>query len=228
KTDANFVESIEATFTVRAFGASYHNAFGFQFPTVTSNHISSVTGYVLKANTIFDMASNGTELNQSKATFIVYDDAFDIMSHPGEGIGVNTTPGAPYVDPVTITINIVFEPNTVTYDDLDIGNLNPFIVMKQERGYEVHLANFEPTDLFDASLFGVYDDDSNPSTNRYFLTDRNLPWAINIPDNFSYMNEKSEISMGYLKFILWAESEGVLFPDWYMDVDDYRNDLHIY
>lgn len=228
KNDQGFVNFVNATFTVEAFGASFHNAFGFQFPDVTPNQVSSVTGYVLKDNTIFNMANNGVELNQSKATFIVYDDAFNIMQHPGSGIGVNTTPGSSYVNPETIEIIITFVPNSVTYEDLNIGNFNPFIVTKQNRGYEVHLANYEPTDLFDLALFNYYNDDSNPATGRYFVTDKNLPWAINIPADFGHMNEKAEISTGYLKFIEWAESAGANFPDWYENNPGYINEANIY
>lgn len=228
KTDAGFVETIDAIFTVKAFGASFHNAFGFQFPTVTPDAITSVSGSVMGTNTMFNLASNGTELNQTKATFLVYDDSYSIMQHPGSGIGVNTTPGADYVSPVTIALNIVFEENTVTYEDLNIGNFNPFIVINQDRDFEVHLANYEPTDLFDISIFETLNDDSDPSINRYFLTQNNLPWALNIPEDFRYLNEKSKISAGYLKFIEWAESEGEAFSDWYLDISGYRDADKLY
>ncbi|NPD44279.1 MULTISPECIES: LruC domain-containing protein [unclassified Lentimicrobium] len=228
KGDNNYVTDIEAVFTVKAFGASFHNAFGFQFPSIVPSDVLSVTGSVFKPSTIFNMASNGIEAAQTKATFIVYDDAFDIMSHPGSGIGVNTTPGSDYVEPVSVTINITFVANSVSFNDLDIGNFNPFIVMKQDRGYEVHLAGYEPTDLFDSNLFGVYDDDSNAGIARYFLTENNLPWAINIPDGFDYMNEKARINTGYLMFTTWAQSGGVSYPDWFVNEPGYRNEANIY
>ena len=171
KNDNNFVNSVVATFTLEAFGASFHNAFGFQFPGITPSNVASVTGTVLKNNFIFNLASNGVEQNQSIATFIVYDDAFDIMQHPGSGIGINTDPSAAYVSPGTIELVITFVPSTVTSDDLNIGEFNPFIVMKQNRGFEVHLVNYAPTDLFDASLFTTFDDDSSPADERYFITE---------------------------------------------------------
>lgn len=228
KDDNNFVNTVVATFTVKAFGASFHNAFGFQFPAISPSDITSVTGYVLKENSIFNMETNGVEMDQSIATFIVYDDAFDIMQHPGSGIGENTTPGAPYVEPVIIELMITFNPSTVSYEDLNIGSFNPFIVMKQDRGFEVHLANYEPTDLFDVSLFATGNDDSNAASGRYFVTDRNLPWAINIPANFNHMIEKYEISTGYLKFIEWAESAGNSYPDWHENNAGYIDDTRIY
>ena len=228
KTDNEIVDSIKATFIIKAFGASFKNGFGFQFPSIDPNDITSVTGYSLKPTTIFDLNSNGTEANQSKATFIAYDDPTVLMLYPGSGIGVNTTPGVLYVEPDTIVLHIIFEPNTITYEDLDIGNFNPFIVINENINCEVHLTNHEPTDLFDLSLFGTFQDDSDPSIGRYFLTENNLPWAINIPENLDYVIEKTEINLGYLKFIEWAESGGTVYEDWYKNISGYRDDSKIY
>lgn len=228
KGDDNFVESVDATFVVKAFGASFHNAFGFQFPDVLPSDVASVTGGVFKNNTIFNMAANGVESDQSKATFIVYDDAYDILQHPGNGIGVNTSPEASYVEPVSLNLNIVFENDAVSFEDLNIGNFNPFIVMKQDRDFEVHLANYEPTDLFNTNMFGTFDDDSNPGNDVYFVTENNLPWAINIPEGFNYMKEKAEISTGYLHFVQWAESGGTLYQDWYLEAPGYINSSQLY
>jgi len=223
--DGTYVDYIDATFIIKAFGVSYHNSFGFQFADVNTEDINNVTGYVLKGGTIFDISTNGTENNQTKATIIVFDDTFDLMQSTG-GIGVNTSPGYTYVTPDTIEMRITFESNSVTFEDLDIGNFNPFLVINQNRDYEVHLVDFEPTDLFDQSLFLTHDD--NSQNGRYFLTVNRLPWAINIPENFNYVNEKVDISSGYLKFIEWAESDGISFPDWYQDEPGYRNSSNIY
>lgn len=61
KGDNNYVTDIEAVFTVKAFGASFHNAFGFQFPGIAPGDVASVSGSVFKPSTIFNMASNGVE-----------------------------------------------------------------------------------------------------------------------------------------------------------------------
>ena len=223
----DYVDNITALFTVRAFGASFHNSFGFQFATVEPGDITDVSGYVLKANTIFNITDKGLESNQEKATIIVYDDSYDLMAHVG-GIGVNTDPNQQYVTPATVSINIVFEPNTVTYTELDIGNFNPFIVINQNRLYEVHLADFPPTDLFDVGLFNTGADASIPAENKYFVTSNNLPWSINISELSPWVIEKTPINLGFLKFIEWAESEGTLYDDWYLDKTGYRDENFIY
>jgi LruC domain-containing protein len=42
-----------------------------------------------------------------------------------------------------------------------------------------------------------------------------LPWALNIPSQWAYPSEQSEISSAYLDFKTWAESSGQNKPDWY-------------
>lgn len=235
KDNQNRVLSISSTFTVYAFGASFHNAFGFDLPHVNNNQIISVSGSDIESGGIFTIASNGLEQNQDNATVIVYDDSYRIMTHPGVGIGVNTVENAPYVDPYSIVIDILFYANgsfgsggAVMFDDLDIGNFNPFIVVNQVRGREVHLPNYPPTNLASSSFFGTFNDDSDAGSDRYYKSENNLPWAINIPEVFDYPYEKRVIVSAYLKFAEWAENSGSVFDDWYKDKTGYRNSTFIY
>ena len=229
------VQNITATFIVYAFGASFHNGFGFQFPNVAPNRIKSVTGYNIAPNSIFSLTTNGLEKKQSKATVIVYDDSWRLMPYPGKGIGVNTEMDAPFVTPDTIVMHITFYDNgtfapggAVQYNTLDIGNFNPFIVVNQQRGVEVHLPNHAPTDLVDKDLLGTGDDNSIPAEGRFYKTKKNLPWAINIPQVFIWPIEKQDITQAYNYFGEWAESDGTLFPDWYEDKAGYRNNSLLY
>ena len=235
KDQQDRVQTVNATFIVYAFGASYHNGFGFQLPNVSPDQIISVTGSDLASNTIINLDANGLEHSQSKATVIVYDDSWRLMPYPGTGIGVNTELASDYVDPDTLVMQMTFYDNgafapggPVTYNDLDIGNFNPFIFVNQERGVEVHLPGYPPTDLVDTSLFSTLDDATNVATGVYYKTDKNLPWAINTPVVFEYPIEKQDITQAYLHFAEWAQSNGTIFPDWYENKSGYRNDALIY
>ena len=226
---------IKATFTIYAFGAGFYNGFGFTLPNVSPNQINNVTGYSLKNNSIIHLASNGLEAGQSKATVVVYDDSFDQMQHPGIGIGVNTDPSAPYVTPATLVVEMDFMDNgvvpaggAISFSQLDIGNFNPFIIVNQNRDVEVHLPDEAPSSLANAGMLSTGDDDSDPSSNRYYLTETNLPWAINLPVVFEYPIEKQDITQVYNHFAEWAESSGTLYPDWYLDLPGYRNSWLIY
>lgn len=222
------IKDITATFKIRAFGAALHNGFGFSFPNVNPNSIISVTGYQIQSGSIYNLASNGTESAQSQATFIVLDDPFNIMQHPGSGIGVNTDHPAPYVEPVTITLFIDFVDNTVSYSQLNIGQFNPFLVVNQVRGMEIHLPDYTPTSLVNPAYWGTFEDDTNPSIGRFYKTTDNLFWAINIPETFDYPNEKQVILGAYNHFAAWAQSDGVAYPDWYKNLPGYRNSSAIY
>lgn len=235
KDDQDRVLRINATFTINAFGASFHNAFGFELPNVANNQIISITGYIIEPHGIFNIAANGLELGQSNATIIVFDDTYNVMTHPGVGVGVNTVDGAPYVTPEIVNLELVFYNDgafaaggPITFGDLDIGNFNPFIVINQVRGKEVHLPDYAPTSLADQSLFGTLNDDSDPSSDRYYKSENNLSWAIQTPSVFEYPYEKSEIIEAYINFGEWAESRGAKKADWYVKKAENRNENHIY
>ena len=224
---ANKLESVTATFVIKAFGASYENGFGFQLSDAIDPADLTVTGYDLTEDYI-TLSPNGTEAGQSKPTIIVFDNAYGQMDHPGVGIGVNTEPSAPYVQPKTIVVEISFPSGQYAFNDLDIANFNPFLIVNKDRAVEVHLPDYLPTDLADASLLGTFEDSSNPGENRYYKTEGNLPWAINIYETFDYPIEKQEVVWAHLKFAEWATSGGVLFPDWYKNLSGYRNNSLIY
>lgn len=224
---ANFIEQIKCTFTLQAFGASFENGFGFQLAGNIDPFDLTVSGYSLTENYI-TLEANGTEADQTKPTIIVFDNAFGLMPHPGMGIGVNTETNAPYVDPVTFTVLINFKPNTYTYNDIDIANFNPFLIVNKNRSVEIHLPNFAPTALADMGVFGTGEDSSDPNSGRFYLTDTNLSWAINIYEKFDYPIEKQEALWVYSKFAEWAMSGGAQFPDWYKNLSGYRNSSLIY
>lgn len=235
KNDQEVVQNINATFTIKAYGASLHNGFAFTLPTVDPQDIESVTGYNIAAGSIFNLDSKGLEMGQSKATIIVFDDVRRIMPQTSGGIGVNTQEQYPFVDEVAIDIDINFIDGAITFNQLNIGNFNPFIIVNSVidgspgiRGLEVHLPNYEPSDLMDFSYFDTQDDNSQPISGKYFITENNLPWAINIPDDFDWVTEFNDITGAYLMFGEWAESNGINYPDWYKDESGYRNESLIY
>ena len=228
------VVEIECVSIVMAIGASFHNGFGFELEDISPDLIISATGYDLPENTFINLNANGTETSQENATFIVFQDAYDILQYPGSGIGINTSPAAPYVEPDTVTMTIIFmedgEPAPgelpINPATLNIAGFNPFIFVNENRGKEIHLPDYPPTDLVDPSYFDTYDDDSG--NGKWYKTVNNLPWAINIVGGFDYPIEKADILLGYLKFADWAESSGAIYTDWYEDVPGYRNPTYIY
>lgn len=222
----NKVVEIKSKIVVKAIGAAYKNGFGFELG-VSPSVISNVTGQVITEN-IVNRNSNNTEAGQTKAVVIITDNVYNVLPYPGGGeTGVNTVIGAPYVTPDTTDIIITFS-QPADLSTLGSPPYNPFIFVNQDRTKEVHLADKTPTDLHNTSLFGTSQDDSNPEIGRYYKTNNNLPWAINIVQNFDYPIEKNQITSGYLKFGTWAESSGQQFPNWPLNQPGYRSEEHIY
>jgi len=223
----NKVTDINGSFVVRAIGAGFSNGFGFQFdnsPIQPSDLIAE--GYVLTENYI-SLNESGTENNQEKITFIVFDNAKTILL-PAGGFGVNVDPTAPYVDPDTVNLYITFSNLEFSVESLNLGSFNPFLIIDGNRDKEVHLPDYPPTSLANTSLFGTQNDDSNPQTGKYYKTANNLPWAICIAESYNYTKEKSRITSAYLKCAEWAESSGSLYNNWYLDISGYRNEGNIY
>jgi len=221
----NKAVQIQIQLVVKAMGAAFKSGFGIQLP-VSPSQIASVTGYKLKDNYIF-LNGKGTESGQSKVTIIAFDNGYKILTYPGSGLGINTTPGAPYVTPDTISIVV----NLTTPVDLSVIGTppyNPFLISNLDRGREIHLINKPPTDLANLSYFGTQSDNSIPTAGRYYVTANNLPWALDIPDPFDIPVEKAPISELYTKFIPWAESGGQSYYDWFKSKAGYRNTEFLY
>ncbi|MEA3504262.1 MAG: LruC domain-containing protein [Bacteroidota bacterium] len=221
----NELVSLTSKYKLRAIGASFENGFGFQLGC-TPDKITAVSGIDVPG-TYVDLTANNTENGQSKATIIVFENAYDILTHPGGALGINTTIGAPYVEPELMTVEVTMA-TPVSTSITGMAPYNPFLIVDGERGREVHLPNNAPTDLAETSLFGTQNDNSIPSEGRYYKTEQNLPWAIDIPSEFAYPVEKVEIIEAYNHFVEWAESSGDDYDDWYLDETGYRNSDNIY
>jgi LruC domain-containing protein len=220
----NKVVEINAELTVRAIGATLRNAFALQFNTTPAN-VKSVTGQRLSGR-VFALNANGTEQKQSKAVVPIFDDPFILLNDTDSSIITNTYEGQ-FSEPKTLNVKIEFI-TPIALSDFGTAPYNPFLVAGGIRGKEIHLPSNEPTDLADKSKFGTGDDDSYLAFKKYYMSDTNLPWAINIPVQFAYPLEKRDITRAYLKFNEWALSKGTQYMDWYVDKAGYRDNSKIY
>jgi LruC domain-containing protein len=229
----NEIVEIKARFITRALGASFHNALGFSLMGIPSKSVIRAVNSFDYANSrkYFTIADNGVEAGQSLATIIVFEDAFKVLPHPGSGTGVNTTIGSPYVEPKLVEILITLKENGQTLGDpvnfleWPLSNFNFFMVAKADegRGIEIHLADYQPTDLADKSMFGTQDDRSNPGQLYTYRSKNNLPWAISTMTSFEYPIEKADLVKTHLKFGPWAETSGRQYSNWYLDLSGYTN-----
>ncbi|MCF8368664.1 MAG: LruC domain-containing protein [Bacteroidales bacterium] len=216
---------IYINFIVKAVGASNVNGFGFQLNDIPPDMIETVSGMVLEQGYV-TLNANGTEANQSNAVIIVTESVEDVINR-SEGSMFNTVVDNPAGTSDTTEILIHF---TYPIDPslINSNTYNPFVIKEMDRGIEIHLPNFHPTDLMNVSLLGTGNDASDPDLGKYYVTETNLPWGLMIMDVFEYPVEKSQIIDAYNYFGAWAESGGDSYPDWYLDISGYRNESEIY
>jgi LruC domain-containing protein len=224
----NKIVETKADFVIRAIGGSLRNGFGFQLTgcTIPASAITC-TGSNLTEDYI-SLLSNGLESQQAKPTIIVFDNAFQSSLKSTSIFGMNVQPGEPFHVPDTVKIHLTYPPNTYSLSQLNFTSFNPFLIVNKVRGKEIHLADFPPTSLADPAYFGTSSDFSNPSSNTYYKTRNNLPWALNFPVTFDYPSEKQDIMNAYLKMADWAQSGGTQYMDWYKNLPGYRNSGSIY
>ena len=190
---SNLVTRIEGNFTIDNIGGAQPNGFALFLP-IDPNFVDDVQGQVINANFI-SINANGTESNTAANETVIF-------------IAGNT------IEMQGDTVNIGIDFNTpVNYEDLGLVPFNPFLISNGERPREIHLPDFPPTSK--AALLSSSDDDSDPGNDRYYKTTTNLPWALNIFDEFVPPSESIPITIEYPRFVNWANSGGTQDLDWY-------------
>ncbi|GAB2990071.1 LruC domain-containing protein [Cyclobacterium sediminis] len=216
----NLIKEIQLTTVVRATGAGYRNGFGVQLP-VSANQVESVKGARLNTGKI-NIRANGLEEGQELATVIVMDDVNDQLPFLA-----NVSSGSPHQEEDTVVVSIVFK-NAVRRSELGSAPYNPFMIINQDRGREVHLMNRKPTDLVDKGWFETGDDISTANEGKYYISKEGFNWALHIPKSIPYALEKVDFTKAYPKFSDWAKSGGATHLDWYLDREGQINADNIY
>lgn len=219
--------AVEATykFVTRAIGGALHNGFAFQINGLNPNKISNITGTKTNGITWSSIGSNGTETgNTVHANIPVFKDAYDLLQTTGGHWFVNVETNAPDVGTDTTTVIINFLNNGVAPSGgvtdaslLGLSNFNPYIIVGQERGKEIHLVNMPPSQLMNMSYFGTINDGSVPASNIFYKSKQGLPWALNINQSIPYPIEKIDFISAFPNFVNWAISAGTTHTDWYLN-----------
>lgn len=206
----NLVVQVVGNYALLATGGAFENGFGVEFP-IERAAVSSINGATL-------------EDGQTNAVAILFTNTRSEMNN------WNTQIGDPVSEHKNYTVDIAFSKG-LDLKSFGLGSYNPFIWNNGSgfgRGCEIHLPGNTPTKLANPALFGTNDDASEGE--KYYMTDKGLPWAINIPSSsFAYPVEKADITKAYLKLADWVQSGGDSFVDWYSNpLGSYRDDSQIY
>ncbi|SNZ01276.1 LruC domain-containing protein [Flagellimonas pacifica] len=188
------ITKIEADFTVDNIGGALENGFAFVLPIAPSK-IESIEGQVLNSNYI-SVNANGTETGTDPDESVIF-----VVGNAKEMQGQ------------TISMTIDFT-TSVTPQEIGSVPFNAFLVVNGDRTKEVHLPDMAPTSK--GGHLGTFQDFSDPNVGRYYKTETNLPWAINIYAGFTAPPESIPITLQYPKFVNWANSGGTQNLDWYI------------
>lgn len=226
----NNIVEIKYTFVARATGASFKNGFAFQLDNIPSARITGVTGTKTHGAPWISNASNGTDNGQTNANIIVFDDMYKVLTFTG-GEGINVLLSQQHAPEDTMNVTVTFnttESNATALSALTHANFNPYIIVNQVRGHEVHLPNKSPSAKADNALFNTQQDATNLGLNRSYVTANNLPWGLDVAQSIPHTLSKIDFINAYLKFALWAQSNGTTNTDWYLNNTGNRDNTKLY
>ena len=213
------VNKMTITANLEAIGANKALGAAFQLDNIPAEKIHKVTYSTedSRDGSIFEVDSEkNIELGQNNAVIPLFDNAHKFLKTSGI---TNTIVGGNSASPRSVTVEIDFvnsANNHVSQSDIDISNLNFFIVtgvnQKTKKRTEIHLRGYSPTDKADTSLFGTGDD--NSISGAKYSSKGNLVWGIMIPAKFAYPIEDKSIVDAYKDFYNWA-TKGDSYNDWY-------------
>lgn len=224
----NRVVDIRSTYVYRAHGGSQTNGFAIEFPTALSNiNTASLTASVSPAQNASVLQQVLFENGTSNATMRLFSNSYVMPNW-------NTVIGDVRSDTLVYNVQFSFTNNYTQTTTLTafggVNEFNPFIwdaAPNKGRGYEIHLPGKNWTSQASTAVFGVADDNTNPSgTGVKYKTKDNLPYAILTPSRFEYpvevkifpvpqQNPPIDITQIYLRFAQWSQSGGTLYQDWY-------------
>ena len=210
----NEVTDLKLTYEITARGGTAQTGFGIHLPGIERSLINAAaTKLAIDDQTPVAMPA---ESGQREAVFILAPKLPD-LAKTGERWPCsffNTIGNCTRRPPVQLTAEIHFS-KPVSTSRLGAAPYNPFIYRSQ-RGREIHLVDRPPTDKADPKLFGTGDDASNPAEGRFYRTADNLPWALDVPENWKYPAEWNDVADAYPDFATWAESGGRATENWYI------------
>ncbi|MFN4083285.1 MAG: LruC domain-containing protein [Bacteroidia bacterium] len=226
----NNIVEIKYTFVARATGASFKNGFAFQLDNIPSSRVTAVTGSKTHGASWLNNGSNGTENGQTNVNIVVFDDIYKVLTYTG-GSGINVLLSQTHSPEDTINLTVTLSTasgNATALNALTHANFNPYLIVNQVRGHEIHLANRQPSAKMNNALFNTLQDASNASQGKYFTTANNLPWALDIAVSIPHAIEKTDFLDAYLKFGAWAQSSGSTNTSWYLNESGNRDNTKLY
>lgn len=222
---------------VRATGAEQHSGLALRI-NVPSAAIQSWSGSAPVTGFQFAPGSNGVETEGTSSIIPLFRSGHELLGATGYKEMANTNPLNPYRNaaPVTVKVNFTadssIKPETLIGEAPDlflVGNLE--MPLRTGTRKEIHALGNMPTSRADTYPFGELDDRSPkpPAEGLYYHDRRGAPWALIIPSEIEYTQERLQFASAYRYFSSWVYSRGTEYTDWYRsDKAEYSDPSRLY
>ncbi|WP_236701294.1 LruC domain-containing protein [Thalassomonas viridans] len=234
---------IDISGELQALGAEYHSGFAVQLPGIASSNVNPLTLRLLHNNIRQSYSgTNGAdkydilEPGTANAVIVISQDLWQhtssICRYFRSEIGCSqpTTfhfqASVPLITPVPLSAMPAppYDPFIFGTPGLYHGDIFSY---QPGRELEIHLADQAPTEKFNPSYFGLADDTSDAANGRYYRNANNLPWALEVVEQWQWPSERKTILQAYPQFRQFAESKGRSASNWFdSDQSDSRYLFH--
>ncbi|WP_395011452.1 LruC domain-containing protein, partial [Undibacterium sp.] len=206
------VGGVQMSLKLNAAGAVRNSGFAIRLPGVLAQRIQSAS---LSRNNALAQPTV-VEAGQTDASFIIFNNALQEMQVGPNCSFVNTEnlEACKTVSSSSYFLDLRFKSSIVS-SAWPLPPYDPYIFRTTVRGQEVHLPGKQPTALADLSLFKTGNDNSIAGTSTTYVDNKNLPWALDIPIDWSHPQEKVDITQSHPQISTWVQSAGKTNKDWY-------------
>jgi LruC domain-containing protein len=220
------IKNITFDFTLQAMGAGFSNGFAIHLPNVDSTNLAST-----------ELTRNGELVNHQvvqsggEAVLVVSENLRKDLELLGELDSSctfyrtqNACIGQQTSDVLNYQLTVELS-NPVSREQVGYPPYDSFIFASKDlyhgdftatppgMSWQTHFKSFAGTSEMNNTFFNQHDDNSGGSES--FLTDNNMPWAINIRDEWDHPVENVDISKAYKAFPTWVTSSGESDTKWY-------------
>lgn len=221
------LKNLTIDYTLQAMGAGYSNGYALKLPNVLPANVASTTltrNGVAVGHTILKEGSSETILMVSEDLRVELENLGELTE---SCVFYRTQSGCSEqqnADALNYQLYVEFT-SPVSRDDIGYPPYDSFIFAAEDMyhgdfvgtppgmTWQTHLKAFSGTSDMNNTLFNSHDDRSSGSES--FKTSNNMPWVINIRDEWDHPVEYIDISEAYTSFPTWVTSSGETDGEWY-------------
>ncbi|WP_029999504.1 LruC domain-containing protein [Vibrio parahaemolyticus] len=220
------IKNITFDYTLQAMGAGFSNGFAVHLPNVNPANIAST---VLTRNG--EPVTHQVVQSGGEAVLVVSENLRKDLEALGEldsnctfyrtqtaCVSQQTSDVLNYQ--LTVELSTPVSREQVGYPPYDsfifaskYSYHGDFTATPPGMSWQTHFKSFAGTSEMNNSFFNLHDDNSGGAES--FLTNNNMPWAINIRDEWDHPIENVDISKAYPDFPTWVTSSGESETTWY-------------